>query len=92
MVAALYAGILYGGIALSIFTFNLLIVKDAIPEEFFAYMAAFVFILGHAFIFAINCTEDGENWVEEQHNYTKVLKNLVRYILIPIIALYLIIL
>ncbi len=92
VVAALYAGILYGGIALSIFTFNLLIIKGAVPDEFFAYMAAFVFILGHAFIFAINCTEDGENWVEEQHNYTKVLKNLVRYILIPIIALYLIIL
>ena len=92
VVAALYAGILYGGIALSIFTFNLLIIKGAIPDEFFAYMAALVFILGHAFIFAINCTEDGENWVEEQHNYTKVLKNLVRYILIPIIALYLIIL
>jgi hypothetical protein len=92
IVAGLYAGILYGGIALSIFTFNLLIIKGAIPDEFFAYMAALVFILGHAFIFAINCTEDGENWVEEQHNYTKVLKNLVRYILIPIIALYLIIL
>ena len=92
VVAGLYAGILYGGISLSVLTFNLLIIKDAIPEEFFVYMAALVFILGHAFIFAINCTEDGENWVEEQHNYTKVLKNLVRYILIPIIALYLIIL
>lgn len=92
VVAGIYAGILYGGIALSIFSFNLLIIKDFIPVEAYAYSAAILFIIGHAFIFAINSTEDGEHWVEEQHNYTKVLRNLVRYILIPIIGLYLIIL
>lgn len=89
--ASIYTGILFGGISLSALTFNLLIIKDAIPNEFYGYLSIWVFTVGHQLVFYMGIEEDSEQW-ESGNYHNNALKNLIRFILVPIIGLYLVIL
>lgn len=86
---ALYSGVLYFGISAIIFTINSLFDAD-IPDKYYLYSFLTVVFVFAASMFLSKLPKATETF--EEHKYTKALKVLLLYIVIPLITIYTVIL
>ncbi len=82
---ALYSGVLYFGISAIIFTINSLFDAE-IPDKYYLYSFLTVVFVFAASMFLSKLPRIEETF--EEHKYTKALKVLLLYIVIPLITIY----
>ncbi len=82
---ALYSGVLYFGISAIIFTINSLFDAE-IPDKYYLYSYLAVVFVFSASMFLSKLPRIEETF--EDHKYTKALKVLLLYIVIPLITIY----
>ncbi|MFH5836288.1 DUF4153 domain-containing protein [Proteiniclasticum sp. C24MP] len=84
-ITVLYSGVLYFGISAIIFTINALFDADIDGKWFFYFFLMVTFIFG-ALMFLSKLPEKEESF--ESYPYSKALKILLLYIVIPLITIY----
>lgn len=84
-ITILYSGVLYFGISAIIFTINALFDADIDGKWFFYFFLVVTFIFG-ALMFLSKLPRKEENL--DEHLYSKALKVLLLYIVIPLITIY----
>lgn len=84
-ITVLYSGVLYFGISAIIFTINALFDAEIDGKWFFYFFLMVTFIFG-ALMFLSKLPKKDESYKE--YNYSKALKILLLYIVIPLITIY----